>query len=284
MQHVLSTRSLSSQRLTTVWLSQIWDAGIPLVELFCSRQHLDYNDKAQIADLGQWFRDARLKAHSMHSPIYCDTARGLSGPSSHINITETAKAKRIRMVDEVKRAIEIAETIPFTYLVQHLGGEYEEFDERKIDAAFNSLEELKLFASHRGVQILLENMHNGMASAERLHYFNGVTHLKLKYCFDVGHAHLGNGVEEEWEVLQPDVKLVHFHDNNGTDDAHLQPFSGTVPWPWMMDRLRRDAPGAAIVLETSERPESANPSEDARRMLDRLENLKPLDQEDDRNQ
>ena len=56
------------------------------------------------------------------------------------------------MVDEIKRAIEVAEDIPFRYLIQHLGVGGEEFDERKLDAAFSALEELMLFARQRGVR------------------------------------------------------------------------------------------------------------------------------------
>ena len=276
MLEALSTRSLAAHRLTTVWLNKIWDAQIPSIELFCSRQHLDYRDKAQIDDLGHWFRDAPLKVISMHSPVHSDTARGLSGPSANINLTETTKAKRVQMVDEVKRAIEVAESIPFQYLVQHLGGEYEDFDERKVDAAFNSLEELKLFAKHRGVEILLENMRSEMASPERLHYFNTVTHLKLKYCFDVGHAHLASSVDSAWDVMRPEVRVVHIHDNNGEEDSHLLPMSGSISWQHVMHKLRRDAPHAPVVLETVE----MDHLDDARRVFERLEDLKPLDNEE----
>ena len=31
------------------------------------------------------------------------------------------KSKRIAMVDEIKRALEIAENVPFRYMIQHLG-------------------------------------------------------------------------------------------------------------------------------------------------------------------
>src|SRR5271168_3356542 len=64
----LSTHLFVNHRLTTVWLDRIWSAGIPLVEIFCARQHLDYRDKAQIAELGHWFRDSELKVHALHSP------------------------------------------------------------------------------------------------------------------------------------------------------------------------------------------------------------------------
>ena len=58
MTRALSTHLFANHRLTTVWLERIWNAGIPLVEIFCARQHLDYRDKAQISELGHWFRDA----------------------------------------------------------------------------------------------------------------------------------------------------------------------------------------------------------------------------------
>ncbi len=72
------------------------------------------------------------------------------------------------MLDEIKRALEIAETVPFRYLIQHIGVDGEEFDDRKLDAAFTALEELSVFARQRGVEVLLENIPNRFSSAERL--------------------------------------------------------------------------------------------------------------------
>src|SRR3954454_16463607 len=158
MKHVLSSHVVVNHRLSTVWLDKVWNAGIPAVEIFCARQHLDYTNKAQINELGHWFRDAQLKLHSLHSPMYTDDVWGRSGPQSVITITETTKGKRIQMVDEIKRWLESAEVIPHSYLIQHIGVGGEEYDERKLDAAFSSLEELSIFARQRGVHILLENI------------------------------------------------------------------------------------------------------------------------------
>ncbi len=70
------------------------------------------------------------------------------------------------MVDEIKRTLDMAEVFPFRYLIQHLGVPGEEFDEFKVDAAFSALEELSaLRARQRGVEILLENIPNGLSSA-----------------------------------------------------------------------------------------------------------------------
>src|SRR6202163_4732028 len=138
MNHVLSTHLLVNHRLNTVWLDRIWQAGVPAVEIFCARQHLDYRDRAQINELGHWFRDSKLKLHSLHSPMYSDDVWGRSGPNSIINITEPVKSKRLLMIDEIKRALDIADVIPFRYLIQHLGVLDEEYDDYKVDAAWRS--------------------------------------------------------------------------------------------------------------------------------------------------
>ena len=153
MLHALSTHLFVGHRLTTVWLDRIWDAGIPLVEIFCAKQHLDYLDHAQIRELGHWFRDSPLKLHSLHSPMYNDEVWGRSGPHAVLNITEPIKAKRIQVVDEIKRALDIAEIVPFRYLIQHMGVVGEEYDERKLDSAFSALEEISVFARQRGVEV-----------------------------------------------------------------------------------------------------------------------------------
>ncbi len=99
------TLLLVNHRLSNVLLDHIWDAGIPLVEIFCARQHLDYHNRAQIAELGHWFRESELKLHSVHSPMYNDEYNGRSGPQAVINITEPVKGKRMAMLDEIKRGI-----------------------------------------------------------------------------------------------------------------------------------------------------------------------------------
>ena len=282
MQRALSTHLFANHRLTTVWLERIWNAGIPLVEIFCARQHLDYRDKSQISDLGHWFRDAQLKVHSLHSPMYNDNVWGRSGPQSVITITEPVKSKRLDMVDEIKRAIEVAETVPCRYLIQHLGVEWEEFDERKIDAAFSALEEINLFARQRGVEVLLENTPNELASAERLLMFLNVTHLNLNVCFDVGHAHMRGSVENEYRLLQSRIRSTHVHDNNGTDDSHLFPGKGTVDWARTMDLLRSAQSQYPLLLELREVDEMQHPAESARATFEYLEGLKSPDENHDR--
>jgi sugar phosphate isomerase/epimerase len=258
MDHVLSTHLLVNHRLNTVWLDRIYQAGVPAVEIFCARQHLDYRDRAQINELGHWFRDSKLKLHSLHSPMYSDEIWGRSGPNSHINITEPVKSKRLYMLDEIKRALDISEVIPFRYLIQHIGVFEEEYDEYKVEAAFTSLEELNLFARARGVEVLLENTPNALASAQRLVQFLEQTHLKLNFCLDVGHANMNEGVAAAFATLKDRIRSTHLHDNDGKEDSHLWPFhspGGTIDWTETMRLLRSLPSQYPLLLELRDYPE-----------------------------
>jgi sugar phosphate isomerase/epimerase len=190
--------------------------------------------------------------------MYSDDMWGRSGPNAHINITEPVKSKRLDMLDEIKRAIDISEVIPFRYLIQHIGVYEEEYDERKSEAAFTALEEIHLFAKERGVEVLLENTPNGLSSAERLIQFLEQTHLKLNFCFDVGHAHMNEGVASAFAILKNRIRSTHVHDNNGTEDSHLWPFQapgGTIDWSATM-QLLRSLPGQyPLLLELRDLPE-----------------------------
>jgi sugar phosphate isomerase/epimerase len=276
MEHVLSTHLLVNHRLNTVWLDKIRQAGVPAVEIFCARQHLDYRDRPQINELGHWFRDSKLKLHSLHSPMYSDDMWGRSGPNAHINITEPVKSKRLDMLDEIKRALDISEVIPFRYLIQHLGVFEEEYDERKVEAAFTSLEELNLFARARGVEVLLENTPNQLSSAQRLVYFLEQTHLKLNVCLDVGHANMNEGVAAAFGILKDRIRSTHLHDNNGAEDSHLWPFhsaGGTIDWSETM-RLLRSLPGQyPLLLELRDYPEFPLPQslDIVQRIFEKLE-------------
>ncbi len=272
MQRLISSHLAVGHRLTTSWLGKVERAGFPAVEIFCARQHFDYRDSLQVADLGHWFRDSELKLHSLHSPMFTDEVWGRSGPDTHVNITERGKVERLHWVEEIKRALEVAETIPFQYLIQHLGVTGQEFSEYSIDAAFNSLEELQNFARQRGVEILLENTPNDLSSAERLELFNNMTHLRLNYCFDTGHAHLGAGVQHEFEIMSSHIRSTHVHGNDGKEDSHLFPLAegDTVAWPDTM-KLLKSRPGQyPLMLELRDYGTHSNPLDEAKRASEQL--------------
>ena len=153
-------------------------------------------------------------------------------------------------MDEIKRALETAELIPFRYLITHLGVPGEKYDLRKFDAALTSLEHLRLFAGQRDVQLLLENIPNELSTPRRLLEFIRHTHLDaLKLCFDSGHAHLDGDVKEAFHLLKDRIASTHLHDNNGETDEHRFPFEGGIAWEPLIGDLQSSAGEVPLLLE-----------------------------------
>lgn len=271
MKRVLSTYIFRNQRLSTALLSEVESAGIAHVELFCARSHFDYRSPQTVRELADWLDGHHLRVHSVHSP----TSREMSSQRENevsISLSDFEPSRRLDAVDEVKRALEIAERIPFRFLVQHLGASREAMEPRRKDAAMNSLERLCVFAKQRGVAIALENTPGEFSSPASLREFIVDTHLRdLRLCFDAGHAHLEDGVEASFEVMRDFVVTTHLHDNHGERDEHLFPYSGTIDWDATLRVLRSAAEDLPLVLEIREQGTDSQPLEKIAAAFARLE-------------
>src|SRR4051794_41523731 len=69
MRFGISTHLFHHQRLNREHLAQIAAHGFEAVEVFATRSHFDYHDKAAIAELGGWLKETGLALHGIHAPI-----------------------------------------------------------------------------------------------------------------------------------------------------------------------------------------------------------------------
>src|SRR5882724_1447443 len=236
MQKILSTYLFVSRKLTHELLAQISEHGFSGLEVFCSRAHFDYGSKQEIQTLKSALEANRMRLHSLHAPTSKDlSATRESG--TPLSICEVERVRRIEAMDEFKRVIDVADDLPYARLILHMGGSRETADPRKRDAAFSTLEHLVLHAHHAGVTICVENTISEMGDPAYLRAFVDETRLTgLRFNFDIGHAHLADGPEEDrieksFAPLRELVSSVHLHDNHGDKDEHLPPFDGTIDWP-----------------------------------------------------
>lgn len=272
MERVFSTYRYVNQPLSPVTLGAIRDSGITKIEVFCSGAHFDYSSDEAVRELAGWLEERGMELHSMHSPTQRDTA-GRHESGMPISISDGERVRRLDAVDEVKRAIDVAERIPFKYLVQHIGSSRQSADARFIDAAFNSLEHLAIFAKQRGVTIALENTPSELGAPLSLQNFIKETHLNdLRFCFDTGHANIEGGIPAAFESMRERVVTTHVHDNDGEADDHLMPYEGKIDWDATL-QLFADAPHALpIVLELKEHATPSDVLGRARSTFDRIEN------------
>ena len=284
MQRILSTYLSVSRKLTPEFLAQVAENGFTALEIFCSRAHFDYSSKQEIEAIKGMLEHQKLQLASLHAPTSKD-ASAMRESGIPLSVCEVERVRRIEAMDEFKRAIDVAEELPFSRMVMHMGGSREAADPRKRDAAFSTLEHLVLHAKHIGVTLCVENTTSEMGQPEYLRAFVDETRLTgLRFNFDVGHAFLGDGEEagriaKAFEPMRELVASVHLHDNHGEKDEHLPPYDGSVDWQNAISVLNT-APekNLAIVLELKEKtgtdmPGMAEQLAAARIALDRFEKM-----------
>lgn len=261
MLKVISSHVFLNHRLHPGLLESFQKAGAQGVELFAARHHFDYTDRGELRELAGWFRSNATEAFSMHAPLFPDHEMGRSGAPA-VNIIHPEKSRRIDAMDEIKRALEVAEQIPFRFLIVHLGEREDTWSPRSLEFSLTALEHLRAFANPLGVKLLVENLQGEVTQPANLLEIISTGHFTdIGVCLDVGHAHLGEGVAATLEQLKPLVRSSHLHDNNGERDEHLWPGEGSIAWDQVFDGLNTAPQFPAGVLEIhytlGEEPETA---------------------------
>jgi sugar phosphate isomerase/epimerase len=240
-----------NQRLHPGLLELASQSGAEAVEIFAARQHFDYTSREHVSELATWFRSNSLQPWSMHAPLYPDREMGRTGAPA-VNLLHPEKSRRIAAMDEIMRALESAEYIPFRNLVVHLGERNDEWSQEAIEHAFTAIEHLGAFARPLGVRLLVENLASEPASPQHLLHILETGHLdSIGVCLDIGHAHLTTGIQAAIATLGSRIGSAHAHDNHGLKDEHLFPGDGTIDWPATATALNALPTPPAIVLELS---------------------------------
>jgi sugar phosphate isomerase/epimerase len=249
MLRVLSTHLYLNQRLHPGLLEQAGRAGAQAVEIFAARQHFDYASPDHVRELGDWFRSSEIEPWSMHAPLFPDREMGRAGAPA-VNVLHPEKARRIDSMDEIRRALEAAEHIPFRNLIVHLGERSDGWSPRTIEYSITALEHLGAFARPLGVRVLVENLLSEPTTPEHIVTILEMGHLSgVGVCLDLGHAHIAGGVAAAIATLGSRIASVHVHDNHGLKDEHLWPGDGTIDWPAAECALKALAAQPATVLE-----------------------------------
>lgn len=260
MLNAVSTHVFLRQRLHPGLLDLLARAGAGGIELFAARQHFDYTSRPHVQELAEWFRSSPTQAFSMHAPLFPDLEMGRGGAPA-VNVIHPEKSRRIDSMDEIKRALEVAERLPFHYLIVHLGEREDRWNPRTLEHALTALEHLQAFARPLGVKLLVENLQNEATQPANLMELLTVGHLtEIGICLDTGHAHLGEGLPSVLGTLKDRIRSVHVHDNRGDRDSHLWPGDGDIDWEYTIRELKSAPHDPAAVLEIhyglEENPES----------------------------
>jgi sugar phosphate isomerase/epimerase len=249
MLKVISSHVFLRHRLHPGLLDSFHRAGAQGVELFAARQHFDYTNRSEVHELASWFHSSSVQAFSMHAPLYPDQEMGRAGAPS-VNVIHPEKSRRINAMDEIKRALEVAEQIPFKFLIIHLGDREDTWTPRALEFSMTALEHLHAFANPLGVKLLVENLQNEVTHPANILEILHTGHFRdIGVCLDVGHAHLEEGTAAVLAELKPLLRSSHLHDNHAERDEHLWPGEGTIAWDEVYEGVRTAPQSPAGVLE-----------------------------------
>jgi sugar phosphate isomerase/epimerase len=250
MLKAISTHVHLRERLHPGILERLAAGGAAGIEIFAMHGHFEYSNVQHVREIASWFHSQEgVSLESMHAPMYASGEWGRFD-TAPLNIAGRDRKERIEAMDEIKRAIEVAEVLPFRFLVLHAGVSGEQFDDHKFEGALTSIEHLHAFAKPLGVSLLLENIPNELTAPEKLVELIRTLHYDdIGVCLDLGHANLHPGVEAAFEILKPLIRSVHVHDNHGEKDEHLWPGEGSMDLKRAMELLQTAPQVPALVLE-----------------------------------
>jgi len=173
--------------------------------------------------------DADLTADSLHG--YFDLEKD-NGPPFDLSAADPAA--RQQALDLMRREANFARALGCTDIIVHPVGLGPSADDPSRSSALaESASRLADLGRQTGVRFLIENMPPPMFGCRadvlrRIVDAAASPHVGLAY--DSGHAALAGQPVETVHVMGSRLWAVHLHDTRGTDDDHLVPGSGIVPF------------------------------------------------------
>jgi sugar phosphate isomerase/epimerase len=233
VQFGISTHLFHNHPLGEQDLRAVADHGFDRLELFATHRHFEYQDAAAVANLAKWLDRTGVHLHSVHAPIV-ESLVGTKWGAAYSNATSDQAARQLT-VRETIAAVEIARTIPYGYLVVHLGlptSQNPPANDNDREQARRSIEQIHAVAHPLGVRLALEVIPNDLSTPDSLVQLieEELDLPGIGICLDFGHAFVMGDLVDAVETVSGHLITTHVHDNRGKLDEHLVPFDGGIDW------------------------------------------------------
>jgi sugar phosphate isomerase/epimerase len=221
--------------------------------------------RARVGDLG-------LKIHSAHG-----CWGGQSIQAQRVDLGNPDPKIWAESVDDLRRCVDWLHVAGGTCLVVHPGGLSDREDlERRRGSLTRGLATLADDSAGLGVTICVENMPPGVFPGSKMidlkEMVDELDRTEIALALDTGHARISGYLPLETLAAGNRLRTTHVHDNDGRQDTHQPPGSGTIDWGEWIEALDAIGYRGPIMLECikhlRDRPESLNPE-----LIERLRRL-----------
>jgi sugar phosphate isomerase/epimerase len=213
---------------------------------WCHQWNTDFvYDAAEIDAIGRWLKDFGLRLLDLHASN--GKEKCWTSPREH------ERQAGLRLVEN---RIDMTRRLGADAVVMHVPGIKARADHPGImDRLRRSLDDLAPYAARRGVRIAVENGHDNIATIRELFSAYGPEYLGL--CWDSGHGNLivpdvpaPKGLDA-LDLIKERLLVLHIHDNDGANDRHRVPFTGTVDWPRLASLIARSGYRKCVSMESN---------------------------------
>jgi sugar phosphate isomerase/epimerase len=168
-----------------------------------------------------------------------------------VNPADKIPAIRDASIAYLKRCVSVAHELDATHVTTHVGYclGVKPSKLKALTRLAANLRQVLHDCRKLEVKLAIENV-NPMPEGSELFYLGDsieecdylLSELDSPYlnlCLDIGHANTNEGPLAYIQKFGKKIVNVHFHDNNGKTDEHLDVGEGTVPWKKVAESLKR---------------------------------------------
>jgi sugar phosphate isomerase/epimerase len=274
MRFGISTHLYHDIRLDRAHLAEVAAYGFEAIEVFATRSHFDYHDRATILRLKQWLGETGLALHGIHAPI-TDRIQAGTWSSTTYSTAASDASRRQAAIREIETALQVAREIPVEVMVVHLGtpASMNLPGDNARNAAARSMEEIGRMAEPLGVHVAFEVIPNELSTAgsivSMLEQLGEARHTGI--CLDFGHAHLMGDVADAIETAAEHLITTHVHDNHKRADDHLPPYRGSIEWDRALMSMQKIGYDGTYLFEVAGSGPTSAVLEETRRARQRFE-------------
>jgi sugar phosphate isomerase/epimerase len=222
----ISTRCFGNTPLTRSLLERLPASEFPRLELHAVLPGFNYRNRSFLREIARSFRESEIDMPGLHLPFEED----LLAPQHF---------ERERALDDLKRCLELADLLPISYAVLHLGSPQQHYSPVFFEYAYSATNLIRNFS---GLRIMIETLDNEVATFARIAEFKAVAQIPdIGICYDTGHGEM-DGLSN----------VIHVNDNDGNNDDHRWPFDGNRNWPAFVESLVKSSFNGPLILEASD--------------------------------
>ena len=213
------------------YLRRIAEAGFTYVH-WCHQWDTDFlYSTAEIAQIQRWMKECGLQTLNIHA----SHGREKRWDSLY-------DYQRLAGVELVRNRLEMAARLGADVIILHADAPY------PLESQLRSLRDLEPLARLLGVRIAVENL-SGLTFQRLGELFAEFSPDYLGLCYDTGHGNQIAGALDHLERMQDRLIALHIHDNDGSGDQHMLPFTGSIDWVRFMGIVRASPYDKPLNLE-----------------------------------